>query len=684
MIRTVVLFVVLVCFTAVGQAQDNKHVIDRQGYTDLFHHVLWDDQQMTNEHIATLSFADYRSLVNRKIDTLRTALKKVKDAQFVKEEQEFLDRFLPMTLFRYARAKKERGMIADDQDFVVFAEGIDYADERNASLLGYYAEWKYACEKPSLPLQAYIMHLMAERDKNHLSLDKRLEEVMRTAFGYAQTEELPAIWKTFNRLVADTTKVAALRPFYEKSTRLQKGKKLADALVKDPDGKECKLSDVLSKEKMTLIDMWATWCAPCVYETPFLKELEKTIHEKVQVISLSMDTNVEKWKKQVSEEALPWPQYLLPGNFKSEFAKYYGLESIPRFILVDRQGCIANGNMPRPSSGNIFMDAIEKEGTLHISGDLTDLGNDTLTICNFIRGGQEYQTKVKGHDGHFEARIPIDGVQSLLLAEIRTKNGEQTFDFQFLVAVPGEEVYVSGSMDSIHCTGGYFYQQLDRVLGMSEIRDYKTYRDSVTQLIRNNPDNEAFSTLMDQLKDDDLIAAYNLLSPELKEGRMANFYKPLIEAVETKKALQQSADKLQSGSPAQDISLPSLDGKQIRLSSLRGKYVILDFWGSWCHWCIKGIPKMKEYYAKYRQKLEILGIDCNDTDKKWREAVEKHDIPWLHVRQAENSSAAVNAYGVQSFPTKVIINPDGTINKVFRGESDSFYDYLDAIFGTAK
>lgn len=93
---------------------------------------------------------------------------------------------------------------------------------------------------------------------------------------------------------------------------------------------------------------------------------------------------------------------------------------------------------------------------------------------------------------------------------------------------------------------------------------------------------------------------------------------------------------------------------------------------------------MKEYYAKYRQKLEILGIDCNDTDKKWREAVEKHDIPWLHVRQAENSSAAVNAYGVQSFPTKVIINPDGTINKVFRGESDSFYDYLDAIFGTAK
>ena len=684
--RIIAFIIVLVCCSVMAQAQDNKQKesADQEAYRQLFSQLLMEDKQITVENIASMSFIDFNKVIDKKVVALRKALNNVKDAQFKETEGEMLDRFVPMILFRYAMVRDAKGKPVEDKDFVAFAENLDYDNDENFSLLGYYAEWKYACEKPAVPLHVYIMELMAERDKNHLSLDRRLEEVMKTAFGYAQAEELPAIWKTFSRLVVDTMKVVALRPLYEKSTRLQSGKKLADALVRDPGGKERKLRDVFSKGKMTLIDMWATWCAPCVYETPFLKEIEKTIHEKVQVVSLSMDSNEEKWKKQVATEALPWPQYLLPGNFKSEFAKYYGLESIPRFILVDRQGCIANGNMPRPSSGNIFMDAIEKEGTLHISGDLTDLGNDTLTICNFIRGGQEYQTKVKGHDGHFEARIPIDGVQSLLLAEIRTKNGEQTFDFQFLVAVPGEEVYVSGSMDSIHCTGGYFYQQLDRVHGMSEIRDYKTYRDSVTQLIRNNPDNEAFSTLMDQLKDDDLIAAYNLLSPELKEGRMANFYKPLIEAVETKKALQQSADKLQSGSPAPDISLPSLDGKQIRLSSLRGKYVILDFWGSWCHWCIKGIPKMKEYYAKYRQKLEILGIDCNDTDKKWREAVEKHDIPWLHVRQAENSSAAVNAYGVQSFPTKVIINPDGTINKVFRGESDSFYDYLDAIFGTAK
>ena len=63
------------------------------------------------------------------------------------------------------------------------------------------------------------------------------------------------------------------------------------------------------------------------------------------------------------------------------------------------------------------------------------------------------------------------------------------------------------------------------------------------------------------------------------------------------------------GIEAPDFTLNDLNGKPLTLSSLRGKYVILDFWGSWCGWCIKGIPQMKEYYQKYAGKFEILGID---------------------------------------------------------------------------
>ena len=69
------------------------------------------------------------------------------------------------------------------------------------------------------------------------------------------------------------------------------------------------------------------------------------------------------------------------------------------------------------------------------------------------------------------------------------------------------------------------------------------------------------------------------------------------------------------GELAPDFELPNLQGSTTKLSSLRGKYVVLDFWGSWCVWCIRGIPKMKEAYTKYKDKMEILGVDCRDTEE---------------------------------------------------------------------
>ena len=134
------------------------------------------------------------------------------------------------------------------------------------------------------------------------------------------------------------------------------------------------------------------------------------------------------------------------------------------------------------------------------------------------------------------------------------------------------------------------------------------------------------------------------------------------------------------GVKAPDFTLNDLSGKPLTLSSLRGKYVILDFWGSWCGWCIKGIPQMKEYYQKYAGKFEILGIDCNDPEEKWKAAVEKYELPWLHVYNPRDSKV-LETYEIQGFPTKIIIGPDGKIVKTIIGEDPAFYTFLDKLFG---
>lgn len=139
------------------------------------------------------------------------------------------------------------------------------------------------------------------------------------------------------------------------------------------------------------------------------------------------------------------------------------------------------------------------------------------------------------------------------------------------------------------------------------------------------------------------------------------------------------AVQVAEGAEAPDFTLNALDGKPLALSSLRGKYVVLDFWGSWCAWCIKGFPEMKEAYAKYKDKMEIVGIACRDTEKRWKAAVEKHDLPWLNVLNEGTVDVSV-LYAVEGYPTKVLISPEGKIVKVFVGETPEFYTCLEELF----
>ena len=138
-------------------------------------------------------------------------------------------------------------------------------------------------------------------------------------------------------------------------------------------------------------------------------------------------------------------------------------------------------------------------------------------------------------------------------------------------------------------------------------------------------------------------------------------------------------EKLAPGNPAPDFTLNDINGKPLALSSLRGKYVIIDFWGSWCGWCIKGMPEMKKYYEKYNGKLEILGVDCNDTEEKWKAAVEKHQLPWKHVYNPRSNREVLTKYAVSGFPTKVLVDPKGNIVKLLAGEDPAFYQLLDEV-----
>lgn len=142
---------------------------------------------------------------------------------------------------------------------------------------------------------------------------------------------------------------------------------------------------------------------------------------------------------------------------------------------------------------------------------------------------------------------------------------------------------------------------------------------------------------------------------------------------------KQANVKIEVGEIAPDFTLNDLDGKPLSLSSLRGKHVVIDFWGTWCIYCVLGMPEMKNYYDKYSDKLEILSVDCGDAQEDWKKAVKDIGMNWKNVINDEKNDIS-ELYKVEGFPTKIVLDPKGKILKVVVGEDPAFYEFLDSLF----
>jgi thiol-disulfide isomerase/thioredoxin len=130
----------------------------------------------------------------------------------------------------------------------------------------------------------------------------------------------------------------------------KQGDPAIDFKYSDIDGNEFSLSSF--NGKLIYVDVWATWCGPCVAEIPYLQKLESDYHAKnITFMSISVDEDKEDWKKMVTEKELSGIQLWADGW--SKITKDYAIFGIPRFMLFDKEGNVISTNAPRPSSDNI-------------------------------------------------------------------------------------------------------------------------------------------------------------------------------------------------------------------------------------------------------------------------------------------------------------------------------------------
>lgn len=117
------------------------------------------------------------------------------------------------------------------------------------------------------------------------------------------------------------------------------------------------------------------------------------------------------------------------------------------------------------------------------------------------------------------------------------------------------------------------------------------------------------------------------------------------------------------GKQAPELLLPDINGKQISLSSFKGKYVLVDFWASWCLPCRRENPNVVQAYNKYKNKnFTILGVSLDKEKGDWLDAIESDKLAWTQVSDLQEwNSVAVSTFNFNGIPFNVLIDPDGKI-----------------------
>ncbi len=198
------------------------------------------------------------------------------------------------------------------------------------------------------------------------------------------------------------------------------------------------------------------------------------------------------------------------------------------------------------------------------------------------------------------------------------------------------------------------------------------------QLIITNSANPAVVYLLAQLPVD---KESQFFSAELE--KLIAKYPQLEEAKQLKKEfLAQLAlrNSLKKGSIIPHIVYNDPQGSKVDVKSFQGKYVLVDFWASWCGPCRKAIPEIKELYAKYKSKgFEVLSVSVDTDNAAWRKAMDEEQMPWTQVLSPDKNKTLAD-FMIVGIPTLYLIDREGKIVEKYTGFSTKLKGQLEEVF----
>ena len=322
------------------------------------------EQSGTMQEIYSLDETAYLAKMNEQKEALEKALTGL-DADFVKQEKVNIkyDHISHVKDYQPAHsyfAKKKDFKVSES--FPDVLKDLDLTNEEDFKSSAAYKGivinnfFKVAREKSAKEKSAFQTTAldMIKESKSQIINNGLLAALSGQVSGRnAKAEEL---YNSIMELSTDESLKKRLTKQFNDIQKLAKGK-ASPVFVnyENNAGGTTSLTDL--KGKYVYIDVWATWCGPCKAEIPFLKKVEKKYHNKnIEFVSLSIDVAKDhgKWKQMIKDKELGGIQLMADSDWKSKFVTDYGIQGIPRFILIDPSGNIVSSNAPRPSNKKLI------------------------------------------------------------------------------------------------------------------------------------------------------------------------------------------------------------------------------------------------------------------------------------------------------------------------------------------
>ena len=309
-------------------------------------------------------------------------------------------------------------------------------------------------------------------------------------------------------------------------------------------------------------------------------------------------------------------------------------------FLINKYSASVGFYRLRINASNFAMLVLDSAQKLKITGDARDLGNTYK-----VEGSPDTKLYLEYNSLAQAQKLRTDSLGNIIndsVVKIRTFTKKERLSIEDSMKI----VSLSQSLQKPY----------EDLMGV--------YENVLSKKIKENPSSFASIMAIQQLRPEFYLDVYKILDKGLQNKYPTNadakaFHGMVIQTESTVNRSQ----AIKIGAEAPELVLPMANGKDLALSNLRGKVVLIDFWASWCGPCRKELPNVKRCYEKYKAKgFEIYGVSLDKERDAWIQAISEEGLKWPQVSDLKFwQSDAVSTYAVQSIPFTVLIDKEGKI-----------------------